>query len=122
MTPLTRQDIQRDVQILIEQARVKLHDHVAAKQDVQVLQDAIKALTATLQQNQQLLRQSDNQYTQMVRRAAALETRMVQMEHELQQLQRIIGQLVDQPPTEKITERVVVTSADDHKRYVYTPT
>lgn len=121
MSSLTRQDVQRDVQVLVEQSRMKLHDHVAAKQDVQVLQDAIKALTATLQQNQQLLRQNDNHYTQMTRRIVAMETRTIQMERELQQLLRAVGHLVDQPPTEKFTERVVVTSADD-QRYIYAPT
>lgn len=105
MASLTRQDVQS----VVEQARTRLIDHVASRQDMQTLQGTVKTLTTTLQQSQQLLRQEENQNLQLARRIGALESRMMQLEHELQQLRRVIVHLDGNQPNERVRERVIVT-------------
>lgn len=117
MAPLTRQDIQA----VIDNARTRLLDYVATRQDVQTLKDSTKNLNTTLQQSQQFLRQEERQRTELIRRLSALETRMVQLEHDMQDIRRGVGTLANQQPQEKVTERVIVTGPEERQRYVYTP-
>lgn len=122
MVPLTKQDMQN----VIDNARNRWLERVATRQDMQVLQDTIRVLTATLQQSQQLLRQGDYQRVQLVRRAVAMESRMVQLEHELQSMRRAMTQLAQTTPTERITERVIMAQAENvteqsAKGYTYNP-
>lgn len=117
MASLTKQDLQA----VIDNARSRLLDHVPSRQDIQTLKDSNKTLNTMLQQTQQLLRQEERQRIELIRRATALEARMVQLEHELQDIRRTIESLANQQPAERITERVIVTSPEERQRYVYTP-
>lgn len=121
MVSITRQDLQS----VIDNARNRLLERIATRQDVHALQDTIKALTNTLQQSQQMLRHAEYQRVQLVRRAVAMESRMVQLEHELQNMRRVMTQLADARPTEKVTERVIMTQPNGQRqttgRYFYNP-
>lgn len=110
MADLTRQD----VQAVIDNAKTRLLDYVATRQDMQTL-------NTTLRQNQQFLRQEERQRIELIRRLTALETRFAQLEHDLHDMRRMIESLANQQPPEKITERVVVTRPEERQRYVYTP-
>lgn len=117
MASLTRQDLQA----VIDNARSRILDHIPSRQDIHMLKDSNKTLNAMLLQSQQLLRQEERQRNELIRRIAALETRMIQLEHETQDIQRTVGHLANQQPSERVTERVVVTGPEERQRYVYTP-
>ncbi len=108
MVSLTKQDVQS----VIDNSRSRLLERVATRQDVHALQDAVKLLSIALQQNQQLLRQDETQRSQLVRRSIALESRMVQLDHDLQTVRRAMMQLSQQQPTHHTTERVIMASAE----------
>ena len=114
MVTLTKQDLHN----VIESARIRLMDRVATRQDMQGLRDTVRTLTATLQQSHQLLRQEEYQRVQLVRRAVAMESRMIQMEHELQNMHRLMSQMANHQPTQKVTERVIMAQRGG---YVYSP-
>ncbi len=111
MTTLTRQDVQS----VVDQARGRLIDYVPSRQDVQVLQDAVKTLINISNQNQSLLRQEEGQYTQMVRRVGALESRLILLEREIQQLHRTLTYVADHQPTERL-----VVARSGEQQYLYT--
>lgn len=122
MVTLTKQDIQN----MLDNARNRLMERVASRQDVLVLQDTIKSLTVTLQQSQQLLRQNEYQRVQLVRRAVAMESRMVQMEQELQNVRRALNQVANMRPSERVTERVIMAQPEPAREepvqgYTYNP-
>lgn len=117
MAALTRQDIQA----VIDNARARLLDYVATRQDVQALKDATKTLTTTLQRSQQLLRQEERQRAELIRRTFAVEARLAQLEHELQDINRAVSVLANRRPTPRVTERVIVSGAEEKQSYIYTP-
>jgi hypothetical protein len=124
MVTLTKQDVQS----VIDNARNRLLNSVASRQDIQALQETIKMLTNTLQQSQQLLRQGEYQRVQLVRRAVAMESRMVQLESELRSLRTAMIQLSQVRPTERVTERVIMAAEREMpdrqapgQTYVYNP-
>lgn len=114
MTSLTRQD----VQTVVDQARGRLTDFVASRQDMQVVQDAVKGLTSVVNQNQNILRQEENQYIQLVRRMSGLESRLITLERELQQLNRTLSQVVGNQLADRANGRVVLTRPGQ-QGYVY---
>lgn len=125
MVPITRQDLQS----VIDNARSRLQERMVTQQDLRVLQDAVRVLTSNLQQSQQLLRQDEYQRVQLVRKTVAVETRMGQLEHELQNMRRAIMQLAQNQPAERVTERVIMTQAEAPQaqpqpgaNYSYNPT
>jgi len=126
MTPITKQDLQN----VVDTARNRIMERTASRQDVLSLHDTIKMLTTLHQQSQQLQRQAEFQRVQLVRRAVAMESRMVQLERELQNVRRVITQLAQAQPTERVTERVIMQQvqpeqppvAAEQATYVYSPT
>ncbi|GAC1387935.1 MAG: hypothetical protein NVS1B7_2000 [Candidatus Saccharimonadales bacterium] len=116
MAPASKQDIQ----CLLDQTKNRITERMVSKQDIQCLQDIVRGLAAASQQTQQLLRQADLQRTQLIRRAVALETRILQMEHELRSLQQVVLRLIDSRP-----EQIVIPAApEENKRYgqyIYRP-
>lgn len=116
MTSLTRQDVQS----VVDQARGRLTDFVASRQDMQVLQDAVKGLTSVMNQNQNLLRQEENQYIQLVRRMSGLESRLITLERELQQLNRTLSQVAGNQLADRANGRVILNRAGAGQQgYVY---
>jgi hypothetical protein len=113
MTSITR----NDVQSVVDQARNRLIDFVASRQDMQILQDTVKGLTSIMNQQHNLLRQEENQYVQLVRRMSSLESRFMQVEREIQQLNRTLTQVAGQ--SQRFTERVIVTRPGNQTGYVY---
>lgn len=108
MVTLTKQELQS----VIDSARNRMMEKMASRQDMQALQETIRVLTVTLQQSQQLLRQNESQRTQLVRRAVAMESRMVQMDQQLQAMRRLMTQLAQTQPDERITERVIMAQSE----------
>jgi predicted mannosyl-3-phosphoglycerate phosphatase (HAD superfamily) len=121
MVALTRQDVQS----VIDNSRNRLLERVATRQDVQSLQDTIRTLTGMLQQSQQLQRQAEYQQVQLVRRAAATESRMAQVENELRNVRGAMNHLSQNRPTERVTERVIMAQSNNggsgQRRYIYNP-
>jgi hypothetical protein len=122
MVAVTKQDVQN----VIDNSRNRLLQQVATRQDMQSMQDAVRTLTSTLQQSQQLLRQAEYQQAQLVRRAVITESRMVQMENELKNMRSSMNQLAQARPTERVTERVIMAQASGgsgmgNRRYLYNP-
>lgn len=114
MVSLTKQDLQNALDV----ARNRLLERVATRQDVNSLRETIKVLTVTLQQSQQLLRQEEYQRVQLVRRAVAMESRMVGLENELRHVRSSMVQLAHAQPVERMTERVILqqVQADPEQR------
>lgn len=108
MNPVTRQD----VQVMIDLARVRILERAACKQDLVVLQDALKSITNTEQQLIQFLRQAEVQRMQFIRRAATIETRMTHLENELRTTQGLIMRVLNQQAVQKNQQIVVPVSAD----------
>lgn len=92
--------------------RNRLQERMATRQDVHALQDTVKILTTALQQSQQLLRQDETNRVQLVRRTVAIEARLVQLDHELQNMRRAMVHLSNHQPTERVTERVIMQQPD----------
>lgn len=113
--PLTKQDIQS----CIDNARIRLQDSVPARQDVYALKEATKSLVTMMQQNQQILRQETNLRSDVMRKLVNLETRLSQLEHDMQTLNRSVSQIANVKPSERVTERVVMASAEERQRYMY---
>jgi hypothetical protein len=112
MVSLTKQDLQNALDV----ARNRLLERVATRQDVSALRETIRVLTVTLQQSQQLLRQEEYQRVQLVRRAVAMESRMVQLENELRTVRVSMVQLANAQPVEKMTERVIMMDPEQQAR------
>lgn len=58
-------------------------ERMVTKQDVAMVSEALKNIMAVNQQNQQLLRQSENQRIQLAKRVATLEGRIASFEGEI---------------------------------------
>lgn len=107
----------QDVQAIVEAAKNRVLERVAQKQDIQVLTDCIKTLLNVQQQNQQLLRQAEAQRVQLINRAITLETRLSQLEREMQNCKNLIRQPQQQ--------RIVIPLPNDYagngqrREYVY---
>ncbi|HTE57432.1 MAG TPA: hypothetical protein VK694_01720 [Verrucomicrobiae bacterium] len=117
MVSLTKQDLQNALDV----ARNRLLERVATRQDVNSLRETIKVLTVTLQQSQQLLRQEEYQRVQLVRRAVAMESRMVGLENELRQVRTSMVQLAHAQPVERMTERVILQQVQADPEHRQTP-
>ncbi len=118
MVSLTKQDVQN----VIDNARNRWLERVATRQDVHALQDTVRLLTTALQQSQQLLRQDETHRVQLVRRSIAIETRLTQLDHELQNVRRTLVQLSQHQPTDRVTERVIMAQPEKALRgYSYGP-
>ncbi len=118
MTNLTKQDVQN----VMENVKNQMLQRVASRQDLQAQNDLMRALLSNLQQNQQLLRQSEFQRVQMHRRAVALESRIVQLDQELRtlrgSLENSIARLIEQQP-ERIIMPVQADAAQQARQPLY---
>jgi len=116
VAPATRQDVQN----LLDQTKNRITEKMASRQDLQMLQAMVRDLVTINQQTMQLLRQGEIQRAQLVRRAVAVETRMVQLEQELKGLQHAVLRLIESRP-----EQIVIPAApEENKRYgqyIYRP-
>lgn len=95
MVSLTKQDIQG----VIDSARNRILERVATRQDIQTACDASRDRVLTYvhdvqQQQYQLSRQTNIQVNQMVRRLAAMESRLLTLESELHNEMRAIHGLL----------------------------
>ncbi|PID32075.1 hypothetical protein CR970_02455 [Candidatus Saccharibacteria bacterium] len=108
----------QDIQTIVENAKGRILDRVAQKQDIQSLNDNIRALINIEQQNQQLLRQAETQRIQLVNRAMALETRLSQLERDMQ----VCRHSLKQPHQ---SQRIVVPLPEGYvagkRQFVYEP-
>ncbi len=111
MTNLTKQDIQS----LMEQARSRLIDYVASKHEVSSLHDTVRSVNTNLQQYQGQARNQEQLALQLIRRTTQVENKMIQMERDMQQLHRIVENLVYQ---QKVTGKTV-SSQSNNQKYVY---
>lgn len=92
----------QDVQNIVEVAKSRIMDRMVTRQDVTVLTDTIKNLTALHQQSQQLIRQSEYQQSQLSRRIISLETRIINHENDIKILTAAISRLMEQRPQQVI--------------------
>lgn len=95
MVSLTKQDIQG----VIDSARNRILERVATRQDIQSACDASRDRVLTYvhdvqQQQYQLSRQTNIQVNQLVRRMAAMESRLLTLESELHNEMRAIHGLL----------------------------
>ncbi len=121
MTPITRQDIQNILQITLNRAM----ERVAMKQDVIILADAVRNLSAMHQHSQQLLKQSEDQRVQLIRRAVALEGRLATLENEIRGLNATVAKIsLHQQPTSMALPAMPAENQETAApvRYVYRPT
>lgn len=79
MNPISRQDVQSIVDI----SRNRIMERMVTKQDVAMVSEALKNLLTLSQQNQQLLRQSEQQRMVLARRVVTLENRLANFENEM---------------------------------------
>lgn len=79
MNPISRQDVQN----IVDMSRNRIMERMVTKQDVAMVSEALKNIMAVNQQNQQLLRQSEQQRTQLAKRVATLEGRIASFENEM---------------------------------------
>jgi phage terminase small subunit len=117
MGPLSKQDVQN----MLDSCRSQMVQRLAAKQDIQQIQDIVKTMLGAVQQNQQILRQAEYQRSQLTRRAIALEARIAQLEQEIHSSKEAMNRMAAnyaQPP------QVVVTPPANGRQqgqYVYRP-
>lgn len=121
MVSLTRQDVQS----VVDNARTRMLDQVASRQDIQLVRDNLRSITTMIQQTQQMLRQEEFQRVQLVRRSVLMEARMSQLEHELQGIKRSLETITaSQQAMPKVTERVIAARTQDLRSgrgYAYSP-
>lgn len=79
---ITRQDVQN----IVDMARNRLEQRTVARQDILNLTDSLKQLIALHQQSQQMIKQSEYQRLQLIRKSAAVEARMSSLETEIRTL------------------------------------
>lgn len=113
----------QDVQGIVETAKNRMLDRVASKQDLQILNDTIKVMVSNQQQCQQLIRQSEYQRVQMMRRTVSLEARILQLDQELRNMRVSLDRLANSQPERILmpTETTPAASAAE-PRYTYNPT
>jgi hypothetical protein len=119
MVNLTRQDVQN----IVDNSRNRLLERVVIRQDFQAQTEVIKAMLTTLQQCQQLVRQSEYQRVQMMRHTASLESRIAQMDQEIRLLRATVDRLIERQP-ERIIMPVQTPEAAQQttdQRYLYNP-
>jgi len=104
MAPLTKQDVQN----LLEVSRNRIFERIASHQDIQAMQETIKALCNINQQTLQLIRQGEYQKTQLIRRAVLVENRMTILEQELKSLRITLTRMIDSQP-----QQAVITAQPD---------
>lgn len=83
----------QDVQNIINVCQNRILERVATKQDLQMVSDTVKSLLNINQQNQQLIRQAEYQRSQMLRRAIALETRIIQLEQDIRSQRDMLSKM-----------------------------
>ncbi len=124
MGPVSRQDVQN----IVNACRVQLTDRMASRQDLQALNETIRTLVNSNQQNQQLLRQAEYQRSQATRRMVAVEARLGALEQELRPLRAVMTKMVEQQST---TPQIIMQQPAPHtarqgsiapeQQYLYRP-
>lgn len=94
----------QDIQTMINTLQTRVFERAASKQDFQTINDILKSLVNINQQNQQVLRQSEYQRSQLVRRMMAMETRLVQLEQEVHSYKELLSRI----ETDHMQKRQVV--------------
>lgn len=119
MTNLSKQDVQN----IIDNAKNQMLQRVITRQDFQYINDSLKVMINALQQNQQLLRQSEYQRVQMFRRTVAVEARLAQLEQEMKTTRGAIERLAQNQPQRVImpVPETAATSQSPEARYLYSP-
>ncbi len=117
MTTLSRQDIQS----LLDNTRNQILQRGVNRQDYQILLDQVRALTNLVQQNQQIIRQSEYQRVQMMRHMGALESRLVQMDQEMRLLRASHDKLVERQPERVMMPTQTESAQSPEQRYLYRP-
>lgn len=113
----------QDVQNMINVCQNRLLERIASRQDIHMINDAVKSLLNIHQQNQQLIRQAEYQRSQLMRRAASLEARLIQIEQEIRGYKEMLGKVASaqaQPP-EIVVSMPEAQSEPRTARYVYRP-
>lgn len=111
MGPIKIQDIQNAVNLAQNRTVQQLSQTMLPKQDLQLMNNNIKALVTLVQQNQQYLRQSEYQILQWTRRTAAMEARIAQLEQEVKWTRSLLEKVSNRQP------QVVVTPQQDQDGY-----
>lgn len=127
MAPITKQDAQN----LIENAKNRILEKVATRQEMQLLTEAsrdkvmnyVRDLLQVYQQN--MLRRNEYQQSQMLRRMIAMETRMTNLESELKATRQMLGQILEKvSSTQVATQRMTLPEQTQQSagqgQYVYT--
>ncbi|GAC1390509.1 MAG: hypothetical protein NVSMB46_00360 [Candidatus Saccharimonadales bacterium] len=118
MSPVTKQEILN----LLDTTKNRICERMATHQDMQILQDSVKNMYTINQQNTQLLRQSEYQRTQLVRRSVALESRLVTLEQELRGIKQMLSRFLDHQPQHIVIPAQPDTSvppANPSMQYIY---
>lgn len=119
MTNLSKQDVQN----VVDSAKNQLLQRVVTRQDFQYINDSLKVMINALQQNQQLLRQSEYQRVQMFRRTVAVEARLAQLEQEMKTVRTALERLSERQPDRVIMPVAEATASQSpESRYLYNPT
>lgn len=117
MAGLTKQDIQN----IVENAKNRVLDRVASRQEVQSQTDLMKLMFTNLQQSLQISRQSEFQRAQMARQIASLEARLVQMDQEMRLIKVAAQKIVDNQPERIIMPVEAESGQSPERRYLYNP-
>ena len=129
MGPLNKQDAQN----LIENAKNRIIEKVATRQDVQLLSESsrdkvmnyVRDLLQVYQQN--MLRRSEYQQSQMQRRMVAMETRMITMEQELKATRGLLNQILEKVTEQASAQKISLpaqaydATAEAQGQYAYRP-
>lgn len=122
MTNLSKQDVQS----IVDNAKNQVLQRTVTRQDWQTQNDLIRVMLTTVQQNQQIIRQSEYQRVQMLRRTVSLEARIAQLDQEIRtlrsSLEGAIGRLADQQPEKIIMPVAVTDNRQTGTRGLYSPT
>lgn len=97
MSEVSRQD----VQVIADVCRNRIMERMATKHDMTITLELAKSTLSVSQQNQQLLRQSEHQRSQLEKRVVSLEARLMDLKNEIRLLTYAVnqaaGQHVQQP-------------------------
>lgn len=123
MNPANRQDVQN----IVEGARNRIMERMVTRQDILILNDTIKNLSALNLQTQQLLKQADYNRSQSSRRIVALEARIASLQNEVRVLASLVARTADQKPQQVImpvanaTDDESLQKAVQQARYIFRP-
>ena len=119
----------QDMQNLLENTKNKIFERVSTRKDMQLLTEAardrvmnyVHDLMQVHQQN--MLRRGDLQNSQLTRRIASMETRMVTLEQELKAIHQLMERLASQPQQQVFMPLQPDTKTDTqpYTQYTYKP-